>query len=367
MLPPIKKCPKSQLPLSSSVIIASNEDLLTEILFRLPIKPLFQFKCVSKNWLSIITNPLLSHRKNINLCKNISGLYVVLRKMFMFKSEYDIIPLDKNNVSSAVSESLISDHSIQILQSCNGLLLCCSGKGIRDGKYDYFICNPTTRQFKTIPDPIYKSFVMRKGIESVYSVNLAFDPRTSPHYKVVCIYFSKTLEDHFDMEIYSSETGVWKRLGNSFTAEVNFKIGVYWNGAINWFSLWEGDGLYFNVNEERFGKIPMFPLPEGWEERRVMYFGESNDHLHLIEIYGPCTTKFNVYEMDKEYTGILYTRKNEESFVVLSVPGKAVHYNIEDETVEKIWDFDQGECDFECPSIFNWFDVFQYIESVSAV
>ncbi|KAK4489387.1 hypothetical protein RD792_005196 [Penstemon davidsonii] len=172
------------------------------------------------------------------------------------------------------------------------------------------------------------------------------------------------------MEIYSSETCVWRRIHNSFHAEVNLKIGVYWNGGINWFSSWEGDGLNFNVNEERFGKIPMLPLPNGLWERRVMYFGESNDHLHLIENYGPCTAKFNVYEMDKEYTGcyldpsdLHYYRfkvlcfvqggKNEEPFIVLSVPGKVVRYNIGDETVEKIWDFDQSESDFGSPPIFN--------------
>ncbi|PON51065.1 Peptidase S8, subtilisin-related [Parasponia andersonii] len=38
-------------------IIASNDDLLSEILFRLPIKALVKFKSVSKHWRSLISDP----------------------------------------------------------------------------------------------------------------------------------------------------------------------------------------------------------------------------------------------------------------------------------------------------------------------
>lgn len=34
-----------------------------------------------------------------------------------------------------------------------------------------------------------------------------------------------------------------------------------------------------------------------------MYFGESNGHLHLIEINNAPATRFSVYEMEMDYSG----------------------------------------------------------------
>lgn len=67
------------------------------------------------------------------------------------------------------------------------------------------------------------------------------------------------LED-FEIEIYSSETSAWKHAVKPFTASIDFKYGVFWNGAINWPSD-KDDSLYFNVEDEELGKMTMPPLP----------------------------------------------------------------------------------------------------------
>lgn len=33
-----------------------------------------------------------------------------------------------------------------------------------------------------------------------------------------------------------------------------------------------------------------------------MYFWESREHLHLVEINGPCTTKFDIYVMERDFS-----------------------------------------------------------------
>ncbi|XP_057489396.1 F-box protein At5g07610-like [Actinidia eriantha] len=179
------------------------------------------------------------------------------------------------------------------------------------------------------------------------------------------------------MEIYSSETGSWRASGEPFTIEndnnsMQFHAGVYWNGAINWFSTW-GASLYFNVDEERLGTMPMLPVPEGnWYEREFRHYGESRGHLHLVEIYGP-VTRFNVYEMERDYSGwfvkyrvdldgvgiafpemmerrsgdeenysftilSLVRLEKDESFLVLHTPGKVIHYSLGDGSFRKICD-----------------------------
>ncbi|KAI9161367.1 hypothetical protein LWI28_016731 [Acer negundo] len=60
--------------------------------------------------------------------------------------------------------------------------------------------------------------------------------------------------------------------------------------------------LYFDVDEEKVHDLPMPAIHVDFR-RRFRYFGESRDHLHLIEIYGLCTTLFNVYKMERDYSG----------------------------------------------------------------
>ncbi|KAK4727087.1 hypothetical protein R3W88_032004 [Solanum pinnatisectum] len=45
------------------------EDLIREILLKLPVKALLRFKCVCKNWYTLIKNPCFI-REHLNFSKN---------------------------------------------------------------------------------------------------------------------------------------------------------------------------------------------------------------------------------------------------------------------------------------------------------
>ncbi|CAK9135123.1 unnamed protein product [Ilex paraguariensis] len=378
--------------------IAGNDDLLTEILLRLPIRPLLRFKSVSKHWLSLITNPHFCHRRS----RGASGLFL-RRTSALLNSEYYFIPLEDTSPTKPPFRTFTfgdCPNLTRILQSCNGLL-CCWTTGV-NAKCNYYIYNPTTHQFTTLPDPVDRVFGYTSGVESVQTVNLAFDPSKSPHYKAVCVYSSERLPQHYEIGVYSSETGLWRRSGNPFRADVNFKLGVFWKGAINWASDWV-NSLYFNVDEERLGTLPMPLVPVGVEDRMIGYFGESGDHLHLIEIYGRHITQFNVYEMTEDYSGwsvkyivdvdavveafpeiicthpsglqfykflilsLIRRNNDEESFLVLSTPGKAIRYNFRDKTLKKLCDLSPLLFENDRAPVFGWRNAFQYIESLSCV
>ena len=59
--------------------------------------------------------------------------------------------------------------------------------------------------------------------------------------------------------------------------------------------------LYLNVDEERLGTFPRPPIGELSNSRRSSYFGESEDHLHVVEA---CRydTSLSVYEMRSDYS-----------------------------------------------------------------
>ncbi|GJU69594.1 hypothetical protein Tco_1255853 [Tanacetum coccineum] len=108
-------------------VVITNNDLLTEILIRLPILCIHLFTTVSKQWLRILSSLDFTpnHSKILNLDPP-AGLFVNhLRSLF----ECDFVSLDsrldssKSTMNNSFGSAEEVDH-VRILQSCNGLLLC---------------------------------------------------------------------------------------------------------------------------------------------------------------------------------------------------------------------------------------------------
>ncbi|XP_059635780.1 F-box protein At5g07610-like [Cornus florida] len=208
-------------------VIAGNEDLLFEILVHLPPKSLLRFQCVSKHWLSLISNPQFrSHHSRRNPNSVATALFYY--KKFPFP-EFGFLSLKAlenptNNTPFHFLDFLSTFNEVIYAHSCNGLLF----------------------------------------------------------------------------------VELWRDSGESLThvgdrVSYFYKKGVYWNGAIHWVSTSQ-PFLCFDVDEEHFKAMPSTLIPKGRSERKIKYFGVSGDHFHLIEIYGPRRTVFDVLEMEGDYS-----------------------------------------------------------------
>lgn len=382
---------------TSAEIIAGNEDLISEILRHLPPKLLLRFRSVSKAWHFLISSSRFHHRHTHQSPNpQISGVF--LRKS---PEELQFLSLTSKNPSPSPFEFLnfIEDPSgMKILQSCNGLLLCSSFFKIGVAR-NYFVYNPTTQRFSTVPP------VIGDASTAVFGVNLAFEPSNSPHYNLICV--RSTAESIYlhQIEIYSSETESWSLCGSPFVApyDMVFDSGVYWNGAVHWISP-RGNSLRFNVSDAQINPMPPLPVPERRNSKRFRYFGESNGHLHLIEIYGTHETQFKILELEKDYSrwivryqvdlGALVSaypemvRKNldapnyyafiilllireenevDDSSLLLHIPGKIVSYNIRKKTFKEICKTvsEQSKGRGKDQLQFGWLDVYQYFESLA--
>ncbi|KAI8032400.1 F-box protein [Camellia lanceoleosa] len=383
----------------SAEAVANNDDLLNQILVGLPIRSLLRFKSVSRHWLSLIIQPHFVRRRSLN--SEPSGLFLESYSKPLFIPEFDFIPFNNLNPTKppfttqppfTTHPTFVGDPSrIRNFQSCNGLLLC-------HGRHLY-IYNPTTNQFTTTPEPpTHRARTTVNWFNFVCYSSLAFDPSKSPHYKVVSVYSSKTLSQHYDVEIFSSQTGLWTPSStNPLRADnVNFKNGVFWNGALHWIGFWGADSLYLNIEDDRFRTLPTPPTPEGRDKRGRRNFRESRGHLHLIDIYGSQTKQFNVYEMESDYSAwfvkyrvdldaiptafpemvcnsldydffvlSLVRRENDdESFLVLHIPGKIVRYNFQDNSFSTVLDFPPSHKKFRVGALY---ESFEYIESLAYV
>lgn len=153
-------------------------------------------------------------------------------------------------------------------------------------------------------------------------MSLAFDPTESCHYKVICVRRSEITHLPLQIEIYSSETWLWRISGQPFIAPMytEFQNCIYWNGSIHWWNgfaqyrLWRNGPyyLYFKVEEERIELLAMptkhitvaTPYLEELDTySEASYVRESDGHWHLIEVYYDSTCLYNVYEMARDYSG----------------------------------------------------------------
>ncbi|GKA13243.1 ribonuclease H-like domain-containing protein [Tanacetum coccineum] len=116
-------------------LVFTNDDLLTEILIRLPILCIHLFTTVSKQWLQILTSPDFTdkRRKIPNLDPPVGIFANHLRSLL----HCDFVSLDSrlNSKKSTMYHSFGSDEEgdhVRILQSFNGLLLELKEEALRN-------------------------------------------------------------------------------------------------------------------------------------------------------------------------------------------------------------------------------------------
>ncbi|GKD39610.1 reverse transcriptase domain-containing protein [Tanacetum coccineum] len=105
-------------------VVLINDDLLTEILIRLPIQCIHLFTTVSKQWLRILTSPVfILNRSKIHNLDPPAGLFVNHRRSLI---ECDFVSLDSKLKSrkyamdnSFTLGSIEEADNVKILQSCN--------------------------------------------------------------------------------------------------------------------------------------------------------------------------------------------------------------------------------------------------------
>ncbi|CAL5083536.1 unnamed protein product [Urochloa decumbens] len=188
------------------------DDLIVEILSRLPAKSLCRFKCVSKSWHALV-DP--ARRACFFFLRRRDG---IRSQGFVTAKGDDGLPL----VDSALSFLPSSTCSkISLLDSCNGLLLLrCKPPAIAAGATVpprprpgfYVVCNPATGDWVALPQPS-----LAPGFDDFYTKTrtaaLGFDPSVSSHFHVFQIEEEERMYNYFvdAVEIYSSETGTWAR------------------------------------------------------------------------------------------------------------------------------------------------------------
>ncbi|XP_030546940.2 F-box protein At5g07610-like [Rhodamnia argentea] len=383
-----------------------EEDVLTSILVRLPLKTLLRCKLVCRRWRHLISDPIFVSDYSCRHARlHSSGFYLQRFLLYQLNSSLKFVSCDPQNKAAIGSgpdsdtdpslANLIKDENgVRIQHSCNGLLLSSSFRCHEEDRI-YYICTPPTRQFLPLPKP---------DCRNVFGINIAFDP-SKALYRLVCIADSELSPWHRQILVCSSHFGRWRKSGMPFliSDEVLFNRGVFWNGGLHWIGRGRSS-LRFCVKDEVLMEMTMPPIPKEWSERKPGYFAESGGHLYLVEIYGSVTTAFDVMEMARDYSGwfvkyhvnleavardlarslqrnvdtvaaygfsVLHivhrqVRESEECFMVLRIPSEFVLYDLKTNTA-----MDVGVSMPQLKSIerengllYTWEGVYQYMDAL---
>ncbi|GAV62612.1 F-box domain-containing protein/FBA_1 domain-containing protein [Cephalotus follicularis] len=228
------------------MMVSLPVEIITDILSRLPVKSLCRFRCVSKLSLSIISS---SHFAKTHLSQTQSHR-LLLSSHSLFSVHHD--PSFHDHVVSVdldfpLKNQHNSDHSIQVLGSCNGLLC------IMPQLETFFIYNPSTKESKWVPD--FECSIHPSLIDyDVYGFGYA---QSVDDYKFVVISCGQVVI------VYSLRSNSWKKvLDDDFPYEYPCcEPGTSLNGAVHWLLKRRGGGpcfiAAFNLVEDKFKDLPL--------------------------------------------------------------------------------------------------------------
>uniref|UniRef100_A0A453GGI6 F-box domain-containing protein n=3 Tax=Aegilops tauschii subsp. strangulata TaxID=200361 RepID=A0A453GGI6_AEGTS len=205
---------KKKKRLKGSPVSKLTDDILADIISRVPYKSTCCCQCVSTRW-----RDLISHREHQKkMPQSIAGFFHEGSNAFRSPRNARYFTNLSRQRYPLVDPSLsfLPDcERLDILDGCNGLLLCHCWMAVDPmAFYYYVVCNPTTGKWVAVP--------ATDGSSMVSVARLVFDPAVSSHFQVFEFIDEQSrgiAEDELDADccgriealaIYSSKTGAWK-------------------------------------------------------------------------------------------------------------------------------------------------------------
>jgi|UniRef100_A0A2N9I8J2 F-box interacting protein len=250
------------------------DEVILEILSRLPVKPLLCFRCVSKPWLALIDSPQFIKLHLKQSLKTTTNLSLILGDGYLYSSDFDSL-----DTAIELDHPLKTPHyETEIVGSCNGLL-CLSNK-----KEDVALWNPSTRKYRKLPVTTLE-FAPDGYDFCQYTVSGFGYDETSDDYKVVRsvrLYLADNLSS--GSEVYSLKNDSWRRLPDyPYNLRYLRAFAMLVSGALHWL-------VTSKAESDRTNLILAFDL--GVEEYRLVPrpdFSDKDCHMN-VGVLGGCLT-----------------------------------------------------------------------------
>ena len=249
------------------VVLLLPDDLIVEILARLPVKSLKRFSCVCKSWYDIIKDPVFiaKHLDQTRFYDYESKNFLIsdfLAFSFLMLSSSGTsteTPPNNNNgtVWTRIHITGFEDFPL-VYGICDGIVCLHS---YSDG---VALWNPATRETKSIPRTTMRNWRYKR--DTIMYFAFGYDPKTGD-YKIVKFVTSPIQE----VELYTLSRDSWRQIDlDNVTIDIELSSRSYTSlkGRNHWLAYDEQKNsdleiLYFDMSDEVFGVIP---LPDSFRE-----------------------------------------------------------------------------------------------------
>ncbi|KAI9126957.1 hypothetical protein K1719_001516 [Acacia pycnantha] len=268
------------------------EEIIRNILIRLPVKSLIRLGCVCKRWKNLIIRTPSFISDHLHYSSTHQNPSLLLQR------RYGIWLLDSKMELHEVENVPFIDSSttFRIVGSSNGLLC------IKVDRYYVFspsllLWNPATREVRQLP-PIRKVLPLPLDAQLFFDAGFGFSPIDND-YKIVVIYFDCPLTE-LRVVAYSLSSESWKEVEFGIENVALFVGSVTVGGAMFWLGFsWKDstiDSFYdvivsFDIANEVFTLITLdcsIPRPtlSVYENKLAMLcLSEMEDSESLIELW----------------------------------------------------------------------------------
>ncbi|XP_066327209.1 putative F-box protein At1g46984 [Miscanthus floridulus] len=296
------------------------DDVLADVLRRLPPRGLAVSRCVCKAWLAVVDARRLLRADLLPL--SLGGLFInfhnyYLSEFFAPHSDGPCISGKHDYLPQADSWGYLDDH-------CNGLVLIHENDD-NDGEIGY-VLNPATRWVAPVPPCPPPPMEIKDTFQVEY---LAYDPIESPYFEVVSItrfhWVRKPGDYLYDssrdaeieqsewppslciLHVFSSRTGQWEersfaREGDSIGTVSGMRHwpgdqrnAVYWRGAL-YVHCQTNYVMRISLSSEKYHVIKPPPGVEG-KNYPQFYLGKSSKGVCCASIQGRC--RVQVWNLDE--------------------------------------------------------------------
>ncbi|XP_055814521.1 F-box/kelch-repeat protein At3g06240-like [Solanum dulcamara] len=290
----------TKMDVDGTMGIHLEEETITEILSRLPVRSLFRFKCVLKSWMTLINEPYFV-KKHLNHAKN--------------NQNSQKICLLNNNLSFqyGLSLTLASLSPVQLVEDvqqvdwpCSGEVMSCKIYCCYDGlaligvsEYNHlyniklWLWNPSTRESMVLP---HIKFSERLD----FTCALGYDS-TSNDYKIFKIGRESS------NEILALKSGSWRKIDKH-------PAGIYplwWSTldspafvheAFHWLGSLNRSVVSFHILNEVYVELPM---PDGW-----LVVSDINHLSYGISVLGGLLCVYSTHVHQWKYNFNLWVMKD---------------------------------------------------------
>ncbi|GMY35147.1 F-box protein CPR1-like [Fagus crenata] len=230
-------------------------DVIGNILSKLPVKCLLQWRCVCRAWRDLISDP--------QFAKSHVEHFIIQETLMLIERSTYVVHYDMLN---GVVEDLDCPVTpcfpyvwLNIVGSCNGLL--CINPCIYPKNNGLVLWNPSTRELRELPGtPIEFPTRSHKCLSTLYG--FGYDS-FADDYKLVRVVAFATESYETEVKLYSLRTNSWKRIEDFPYSVPNKCHGIFVSGALHWLVSSEDDLVctYFvtslDLAEEKYGLLQL--------------------------------------------------------------------------------------------------------------